>query len=45
MIFSLGNNKLFLDYTERRKAMNRKEDKYNDTSANEDNSFWMLPTI
>jgi len=28
IIFSLDSNKIFPDYTERRKAMNRKEDKY-----------------
>jgi hypothetical protein len=30
IIFSLDSNKIFLDYTERRKAMNKKEGKEKD---------------
>jgi hypothetical protein len=30
IIFSLDSNKILLDYTERRKAMNKRESKYKD---------------
>jgi hypothetical protein len=35
IIFSLDSNKIFLDYTERRKAINKKERKYKDGKREE----------